>query len=71
MKESLALSRDAIKYADLAARLKMSEGAVRVATHRLRKRFRQIYRDEVAQTMPPGADLDEEARYLSECLAKG
>ena len=53
LKESLALSRDAIKYADLAARLKMSEGAVRVATHRLRKRFRQLYRDEVPKPCRP------------------
>ncbi|MDF7801824.1 sigma-70 family RNA polymerase sigma factor [Pontiellaceae bacterium B1224] len=71
LKETLVLTRGAIDYAEIAARLKMSEGAARVATHRLRKRFRQIYRDEVAETLPVGANLDEEARYLAESLAKG
>ena len=55
-------------YSTLAAKLGMSEGAVRVAVHRLRKRFRELYRAEVAQTLPDGADLDEEINHLSASL---
>jgi RNA polymerase sigma factor (sigma-70 family) len=54
-------------YRDIAASLQMSEGAVRVAVHRLRDRFRAIVRTEIAQTVadPANADaIDEELRYL-------
>lgn len=71
LKGSLALAREAISYAELAEQLRTSEGAARVAVHRFRKRFRALYRDEVIQTMPDGADPDEEARYLAGCLVKG
>lgn len=55
----------------LADKLGMSEGAIRVAVHRLRKRFRELYRAEVVQTLPDGADLDEEIHYLSASLMTG
>jgi RNA polymerase sigma-70 factor (ECF subfamily) len=42
----------------------MDEGAVRVAVHRLRKRYRQLLRDEIAQTLADAADVDEEMRAL-------
>ena len=42
----------------------MEEGAVRVAIHRLRKRYRQLLRDEIAQTLADAADVDEEMRAL-------
>lgn len=48
----------------------MSEGAVKVAVHRLRKRFREVLRDELQQTLPEGADPDEELRYLVEVLGR-
>lgn len=47
-----------------AARLGMNEGAVKVATHRLRRRFRQILRDEIAETVGTSEEVDEELRYL-------
>ncbi len=71
LKESLVLTRESLNYADIAARLEISEGAARVAVHRLRKRFREVYRAEVAHTLPVGADVDEEARYLAVSLTKG
>jgi RNA polymerase sigma-70 factor (ECF subfamily) len=49
----------------------MSEGAVKVAIHRLRRRFRELVRAEVAQTLPAGDDLDAELRYLIEVLTGG
>jgi RNA polymerase sigma-70 factor (ECF subfamily) len=54
-------------YHEIAASLQMSEGAVRVAVHRLRDRFRAIVRTEIAQTVANPADagaIDEELRYL-------
>jgi len=47
----------------------MNEGAVKVAIHRLRKRFREIVRADIAQTVEGPAQVDEELRYLVEVLA--
>ena len=60
----------AAAQADVAARLGWSEGALKVAVHRLRKRFRELVRAEVAQTVPAFADVDAELRYLVEVLAR-
>ena len=62
-------AHQAIDYASVAARLDLSEGAARVAVHRLRKRFRELYREEIAQTLPDSAELDAELRYLAGILA--
>lgn len=56
--------------ATLAAELELSEGAVKVAIHRLRKRFREIVRSEIAHTVPDGAEVDEELRYLVSVLGR-
>jgi RNA polymerase sigma-70 factor (ECF subfamily) len=39
--------------------------------HRFRKRFREVYRDEVSQTLPGQADVEAEVRYLADILARG
>lgn len=54
--------------AELAARLGMSEGAIRVALHRMRTRLGQLIREEVADTVPSGSDIDEEIRLLRKTL---
>ncbi|MBX3746670.1 MAG: sigma-70 family RNA polymerase sigma factor [Verrucomicrobiae bacterium] len=59
-----------LTQAAAAAQLGMGEGAVKVAIHRLRRRFRQWVRAEVAQTLGPGDHVDEELRYLVDVLAK-
>ncbi len=48
----------------LAAKLSMSGGAAKVALHRLRKRFGEALRAEVADTLGPGGDLEGELRHL-------
>lgn len=56
-------------HGEIARQLRLSEGAVKVAIHRLRQRFREAVRSEIAQTLPAGADPEEELRYLVEVLA--
>jgi RNA polymerase sigma factor (sigma-70 family) len=51
-------------YNALSGQLGMSEGAVRVAVHRLRERFRDLLRDEVGRTVESPAEIDEELREL-------
>jgi RNA polymerase sigma-70 factor (ECF subfamily) len=55
---------DAASYAAAAKQLCMSEGAVKVAVHRLRRRFRELLRGEIEQTLADPADLDDEFRHL-------
>jgi RNA polymerase sigma-70 factor (ECF subfamily) len=55
---------------DIAARLDMSEGAVKVAVHRLRQRYRSLLRVAVAETVSSEADLEREMGYLVEVLRK-
>ena len=51
-------------YAEMAQRLGMTEGAVKVTVHRLRRRLRDLLREEVAQTVAAGEEIDEELRHL-------
>ena len=55
---------------DVARQLGMNEGAVKVAIHRLRKRFRETVKSEIAQTVDEPAQVSEELRYLVEVLAR-
>ncbi len=57
-------------YADLASELKMSEGAVKVAAHRLRHRHRELVRDEVHRTVATPEDVDDEIRTLLNSLIR-
>ena len=59
-----------LSQADAARRLEMNEGAVKVAIHRLRKRFRELVKAEVAQTVGSGADVQTELSYLREVLSR-
>jgi RNA polymerase sigma-70 factor (ECF subfamily) len=70
LKESLTAFRGTLDYPAVAARLGVSEGAARVAVHRLRKRFREVYREEISQTLPVGADVEAEMRHLAHALGR-
>lgn len=56
-------------YASWAVSLNMSEGAVRVAAHRLRRRFGELLRSEIASTVATPAEVDEEIRHLFAAIA--
>ena len=53
----------ALSYERTAAELDMSEGAVRTALYRMRRRFGELLRQEIAETVLP-ADVDDELRHL-------
>jgi RNA polymerase sigma-70 factor (ECF subfamily) len=55
---------DEVPREDIAARLNMSTGAVKVAVHRLRQRYHQLLRAAIAETVSNEADLQDEMRYL-------
>jgi len=61
---------DLLHREEIAARLNMSGGAVKVAVHRLRQRYREILRNAIAETVSSEADLDDEMRYLAAVLRK-
>ena len=53
-----------LSYAATASALAMSDAAVKVAVHRLRKKFRDLVRDEIAQTVASPAEIEDELRHL-------
>jgi RNA polymerase sigma factor (sigma-70 family) len=61
----------AVAYATLAARLSTTEGAVRVAVHRLRRRYGERLREEIAATVDEPAEVDDEIRDLFAALDQG
>ncbi len=67
------LTRDGTndEYARAAAALGMSGNAFKVAVHRLRARYREALRQEVAETQPDGGSVDEEMSYLTQVLRGG
>lgn len=69
LKSSLTKARAAVSYAELSTQLNMSEGALRVAVHRLRQRYRELLRAEIANTVASSEDVEEELRYLFRVLA--
>ena len=58
----------AVRYAEIAARLGTTEGAVKVAVHRLRKRYRALLRDQIAATVDDPSEVDDEIRALFDAL---
>lgn len=56
------------EYAAVARQFGLTEGAVVVAAHRLRRRYRELLRDEIAQTVASPDLVDEEIQYLLGCL---
>jgi DNA-directed RNA polymerase specialized sigma24 family protein len=58
-------------YAEVAARVGLSEGAVKSAIYRLRQRHRDLLREEIAQTVATPSEVDEEIRYLISILSEG
>ena len=69
LKDSLIGGGHETSYAELAARLGTSEGAVKVAVHRLRRRYRELLEAEIANTVGSPEEVAEERRYLLSVLS--
>ena len=63
------LSGEKTAYAEVARTLDMSEGAVKVAVHRLRERYRALLRAEIAETVATPEEIDGELRHLLTALS--
>jgi RNA polymerase sigma-70 factor (ECF subfamily) len=70
LKEFLLSGGRGTPYAELAARLGTSEGAVKVAVHRLRQRYRELLQEEIAHTVASPEEAEEERRYLLAVLSR-
>ncbi len=68
LKPTLTGDQDLPAYTELGRRLDLTEGAVKVAIHRLRRRYREVLRAEIAQTVDTPEAVDEELRELFQAL---
>jgi RNA polymerase sigma-70 factor (ECF subfamily) len=69
LRPCLVGDRQSQPYAALGSSLGMTEGAVKVAVHRLRQRYRQLLREEIAHTVATPEEVNEEMRHLFAVLA--
>jgi hypothetical protein len=60
----LTVEQQAVTYGQLAAELNTSEGALKVAVHRLRRRYRELLRAEIEETVADPQEIDQEIRDL-------
>lgn len=70
LKFCLSGARSSVPYADLAARLNMPENTVKTTVHRLRQRYRELLRAEVAHTVASPGEIEEELRSLFRALSE-
>jgi RNA polymerase sigma-70 factor (ECF subfamily) len=70
LKPSIMGSRETQPYAALAVQLTLSEDAVKMAVHRLRERYRERLKAEVAHTVASPADVENELRHLFRVLTQ-
>ena len=68
LKPALLGAEDAVGYGRVGEELGMTEGAVKVAAHRMRARLSTLIRDEVAQTVADPSQIDDEIRDLFSVL---
>ncbi len=69
LKPTLTEASRGVRYAEIANQLGTSEGAVKVAVHRLRQRYRELLRAEIADTVASTEEVDDELRNLFAALA--
>ena len=68
MKVYLSGDEDVPGYAEVGTQVGLSEGAARVAVHRLRQQYRELLRDEIAQTVEGPGQIEDELRHLLAAL---
>ena len=70
LKGALAGEKCESGYATVAVQLGMTEGAVKMAAHRLRQRYGDLLREEIAPTVSSPEEVDEEIHYLFRAVAQ-
>jgi RNA polymerase sigma-70 factor (ECF subfamily) len=70
LKPALVGDRSEGSYSQIGQSLGLSEGAVKVAAHRLRQRFREVFREQIAQTVSQPAEIEEEIQFLFQVLSR-
>jgi RNA polymerase sigma-70 factor (ECF subfamily) len=68
LKDYLTGQEPHIPYREMAAELEMTDGAVRGAVHRLRRRFGRLLLNEIAETVSDPADVEDEARHMLQVI---
>jgi RNA polymerase sigma factor (sigma-70 family) len=71
LKDALTAGTDRLPFPTIAAELSISEEAARQAASRLRKRYRELLREEVSHTVASPEEVDDEIRSLFQALAGG
>lgn len=69
LKSTLTGDKNSQPYSEIGAKLGMNEGAVKVAVHRLRHRYRDALRAEIAATVANPEEVDDELRHLFAALS--
>jgi RNA polymerase sigma-70 factor (ECF subfamily) len=69
LRGSLLAEDDGLSYAQLGARLGMKEDAVKQAMHRMRRRYRELFREEIAQTVAGPGEVEDELKHLFAVLS--
>jgi RNA polymerase sigma-70 factor (ECF subfamily) len=64
LKAFLTEGKGATSYAAIATKLQTTEGAVKVTVHRLRRRYRELLREEISHTVATPVEIEEEIRHL-------
>jgi DNA-directed RNA polymerase specialized sigma24 family protein len=64
------LGQSDASYTALAQEMNASEGALKMAIHRLRERYRELFRQEIADTVADPAEVESELRYLAAVLMR-
>jgi RNA polymerase sigma factor (sigma-70 family) len=64
LKTTLTEGRNGMAYAELASRLRMSEASVKMAVHRLKQRYREVIRAEIAETVAQESEVEDELREV-------
>ena len=70
LREFLLGDRAPATYQETANTLGMTEGAVKVAVHRMRQRYRELFQDEIAQTVADPAEIEGEVRHVFAVLSR-
>jgi DNA-directed RNA polymerase specialized sigma24 family protein len=66
--QDLLVDGEGPAYAELAAQASTTEAAIKMTVYRMRRRFRDLFREAIAQTVNEPEEIEEEMRYLMNCL---